>query len=302
MIVSCQLKSINYIAQEKILMDTIITIKIPDIKNNMEIFNEVFNEFARIEKKFSKNSEASIIWKINNRAETQTEFILDSEEKNIFEKSKYYHELTEGYFDITMFTLGQFWNFTKSEDTNVPNILKKMEELKQYIGFENIILSDTMVKLKNQKLKIDLGGIAKGYAIDRAVEILKNKNIQSAIINAGGDIFALGSKNFDDYWNIAIQHPLKESEYLKILKLKNSAIATSGDYQRFVIFENKKYCHIFNPKTSKNTQYYSSVTVVGNSAVESDALATAIFAAENNGENLIKHLKKRIPNLEIYSY
>ncbi len=302
LLLNCRNRDLNvkYITEEKILMDTIISVKIPDSQNAVGIFNSVFAEFERIEKKFGKSAETSIIYKINNRDTDTRIFYIDDEEKKIFEYSKYYYEFTDGYFDITMFTLGQFWNFDMSEDTDVPAILQNMESVYKYCGSDNFTVTDSSIILKNNFLKMDLGGIAKGYAIDMAGELLRKNNIQSAIINAGGDVLTIGAKNFRNEWNVAVQHPEKPDEYLKILKMKNSAVATSGNYQRFVTFDNKRYNHIFNPKTGKNTEYFKSVSVEAATAMQADALATAIFASEDNYKFLNDKIKKKFTDVKIH--
>ncbi|MBP7652218.1 FAD:protein FMN transferase [Candidatus Dependentiae bacterium] len=289
---------LDYVMREELLMDTIISIRIPESPQANNIINSVFEEFKRIENKFSKSIESSVVYKINNR---NTDIVkIDKEEEFILKKSFEYNKITEGYFDITVFTIGQFWDFNLSEDSNVLNSLKKSEENFKYVGTSNIFFDSGTIGFKNKFIKIDLGGIAKGYAIDRAVEILKNNNISGAVINAGGDVFVVGKKNKTENWNIAIQDPDNTENYLKILNLYDKNAATSGDYQRYVFFENKYYCHIFNPKTGKNSDFLRSATVVYDTALISDIIATAVIASETEYKTLIKKILEIHPDMIIY--
>ena len=251
---SCSSRGINqeveYVVKEELLMDTIISVRIPESIQSETVINSVFDEFRRIENKFSKSIESSIVYKINNR-ETDT-VKIDKEEEYLLRESLKYYELTDSYFDISVYTIGQFWDFNLTEDSKVIDSLRLSEQNFQYLGSLNILIETGTVTFKNVFIKIDLGGIAKGYAIDRAVEILKKNKIRGGVINAGGDVYAFGRKNEKDDWNIAIQHPDKQDDFLKVLKLSDKSTATSGDYQRFVNYNGKTYCHIFNPKTGKN--------------------------------------------------
>ncbi|HPN29435.1 MAG TPA: FAD:protein FMN transferase [bacterium] len=300
--ISCSSGGINqkteYVMKEELLMDTLITVRIPESIQSEKIINLAFDEFRRIENKFSKSIEASVVYKINNRETDSVK--IDKEEEFLLKESLKYYELTDSYFDISVYTIGQFWDFNLTDDSKVFDSLKLSEENFQYLGSSNIEIADGVIFFKNKFLKIDLGGIAKGYAIDRAIEILTKNKITSGVINAGGDVYAFGKKNENEEWNIAIQNPDKQDEYLKVLKLSNKSTATSGDYQRFVIFNGKSYCHIFNPKTGKNADYLRSVTVESASAMTADAIATAVMASESEYRNLIAGIFLKIQNISVF--
>ncbi|MDP2831205.1 MAG: FAD:protein FMN transferase, partial [Candidatus Omnitrophota bacterium] len=162
---------------------------------------------------------------------------------------------------------------------------------------DKIILheKDNVVEFKLPGMKIDLGAIAKGFALDCAVKKLKENNVASCLINAGGQVYALGD-NFGQSWKIAIQGARKP-EIRGILKLKNKSASTSGDYQQYFLRGNKRYCHIFNPKTGYPAESgISSVTVIADSALEADALSTSIFVL---GKEKAKALAMKFSNLEI---
>ncbi len=127
-------------------------------------------------------------------------------------------------------------------------------------------------------MKIDLGGIAKGYAIDRAVKILHGFNIKNFILKAGGDMYVSGMKSKDEKWQVGIRHPRHSEKLVALLRLKNCAISTSGDYERYFFHDSTRYHHILNPKTgypSKHCQSVSIITPV--SSEKADALSTVFF-------------------------
>jgi thiamine biosynthesis lipoprotein len=182
------------------------------------------------------------------------------------------------------------WGFTDKKFR-----LPKDDEIKKTInlvGSDKIILQEenNVVEFKNLGMKIDLGAIAKGYAIDSAINKLKINGVKSCLINAGGDLFCLGDK-LGKPWNIAIQNPRLPS-FLGYLKLKDRAVATSGDYEQYFIQDNRRYAHILNPKSGYPADSgVVSVTVLASDCLTADALATAIFVlGKIKGEELAKKI------------
>jgi len=155
-----------------------------------------------------------------------------------------------------------------------------------------------VVEFKLSGMKIDLGGIAKGYALDCAVKKLKERGINSCLINAGGQVYALG-KNFGTPWKVAIKNP-RAPKISQILELKNRSISTSGDYEQFFFKEGRRYCHIINPKTGYPAEsQITSVSVISSSGLTADALSTAVFIlGRERGEALTRNLKNT--ELKIY--
>jgi thiamine biosynthesis lipoprotein len=131
------------------------------------------------------------------------------------------------------------------------------------------------VRLGKEGMKITLGAIAKGYAVDQAIDLLKSEGIQHALIDAGGDIRAIGRKS-EGPWGIALQNPRNSSDYVALIPLDDQAVATSGDYERF-FDENKSFHHIIDPKTGYSATSLISVTVIAKNLTHADALATTIF-------------------------
>ncbi|MDD3224843.1 MAG: FAD:protein FMN transferase [Clostridium sp.] len=198
---------------------------------------------------------------------------------NIIKKAKKYSRLSSGVFDITSAPLISLWGiFTKKQ--RVP-IKEEIDKVKALIDYENIIIDEdsSSIKLLKEGQKIDLGGIAKGFAADRAVEIYKNNGIESAFINLGGNVLALGNKPDGSKWNIGIQNPLEpRGQCIGAVVVNDKTVVTSGDYVRYFMKDNKRYHHILDPKTGyPSDSGVMSVTVIAESSIDADALSTAAF-------------------------
>lgn len=264
----------------QVLMGTFVEVTSPDQKSG----KIVFDEFKRIDNLLSKYRTDSEVSRLNKLGKLRVG--LDT--FYIIKKSKEFWQISDGAFDITAAVLVDLWGFTdKKYYLPMENEIKKALK---FVGSDKIILNDkdNMVEFKTSGVKIDLGGIAKGYALDCAVKKLKENNITSCLINAGGQVFALGDK-FGKPWRIAIKGPRAQG-MVDYLKLKDNSVSTSGDYEQYFIKNNKRYSHILDPKTGYpvNTGL-ESVTVIAHCGLDADALSTAIFVlGKTRGEDLIK--------------
>ncbi|MFH1621581.1 MAG: FAD:protein FMN transferase [Candidatus Omnitrophota bacterium] len=265
--------------EKRFLMGTVVEV----ISPYPEAAGIVFNEIERIEKVFSTNLKNSAISHLNATGFLNTNY----EVTTLIEKSKIFYGITDGLFDITVAPLVVIWKEALNEK-KLPSsrLIKKNLSL---VGFDNIHIDhlNNSIKFKKPSMKVDLGGIAKGYAIDVAVRELKRKGIDSAIINAGGDIYCLGSK-FGNAWKIGLQHPRDKEKTINKLELKDSAVATSGDYEQFMEIEGERYSHIIDPKTGYPVENdIVSVTVIAKDAVTADAVATCVFLlGKQKGERI----------------
>ncbi len=232
----------------------------------------VFTEVERIERLLSKYIQDSEVSELNRSGRLK----VSPDTFYILQKSKEFSQLSQGAFDISVAPLVDLWGFTTQEH-NVPNISLINSTLK-LVGSDKIILheKDNVVEFKFPGMKIDLGAIAKGFALDCAVRALKKQKINSCLINAGGQVYALGNR-FGKPWRIAIQNPRKP-EITGILELQDASVSTSGDYEQFFFKDGKRYCHILNPVTGYPADSgIASVSVIANDALTADALSTAIF-------------------------
>ena len=248
-------------------------------------------EISRIEKLISswdKNSQTS---KINLNAGIKP-IKVDKELFDLISRSLKVSQLSQGAFDISYASLDKVWYFNKKM-LKIPS----EEEIKKSVsnvGFGNIILNqkNQTVFLKKKGMKIGFGAIGKGYAADMAQLILIKNNVKSGIINASGDLTAWGGKPSGEDWMVAIVNPLNKDKIFSWLPIKNKAVVTSGNYEKFINFNGKLYSHIIDPRTGYPSEGILSVTIFAEQAELADALATSVFVlGEEIGMNLINQLK-----------
>ncbi len=207
---------------------------------------------------------------------------VDAELFEVLTAAKLYSCLSDGAFDITIGPVVQLWR--KAKEDNAAPTADALQKAKESVGDEHLILDaeKQTVRFAKEGMFLDLGGIAKGYAIDKAIEILLDAGVKGAMVDIGGDLRCFGMPaNGAEYWLIGLQDPANEGNVLLTLKMDNMAVATSGDYRRFVIIENQKHSHIVNPATADSAQDLSSVTLIAPTATAADALATAVTVLGN---------------------
>lgn len=266
-------------------------------KDSTEAFKNIklaYNEMQRIEKLISSwdsNSETS---KINNNAGIQPVIVSD-ELFQLVKRSQSISQLTDGAFDISFASVDKLWKFDGSM-TSKPTTID-IENSVRKINFLNIELNpdNNSVYLKQKGMKIGFGAIGKGYAADKAKALLIEKGVKSGIINASGDLNTWGKQPNGEHWVIAITNPLNKNNAFATLPLKNNAVVTSGDYEKFVEFDGIRYAHIINPKTGFPTQGILSVTVFAPTAEIADALATSVFVL---GKDVGIHRINQLVNID----
>lgn len=251
-------------------------------------------EITRIENLISSWDEHSETSKINKNAGIKP-VKVSPELYHLIERSIAISKLTDGAFDITYASMDKIWKFDGSmKDMPSEELIQKSIEK---IGYQNIILDEQnqSVYLKKKGMKIGFGAIGKGYAADKAKSLLIQNGVKAGIINASGDMNTWGRKPNGQYWKVAITNPMNKNKSFALLDLKKGAIVTSGDYEKYVIFNNKRYTHIINPKTGYPTSGIISVSVFSESAELADALATSVFVmGVETGLDRIN----QIPNVE----
>jgi len=231
------------------------------------IANTILLETKRLEKKYNYYKEDSIVSQINNRKIVE----LDNETKSILQRSKKYYQLTEGTFDITIATIKELYRTLNDETI----FLEKKQFLQHYIGSKHFNIRHNKITFDNPYTKIDLGGFVKEYAVDKAITILKKNGISSALVNYGGDIYALGRKPDNSKFFIGIKNPHNLQEFSTTVELENEALTTSASYERNYNIGSKIYSHIISIKESKSTP--SSVSVISSNCVESGVFSTSLM-------------------------
>ncbi len=201
----------------------------------------------------------------------------------VLQRSIEFSELTDGAFDTTVGPLMDLFRRAKQEgDAPTP---ERIAEAKSKVGFEKLILDseNQTVQFAVEGMRLDLGGIAKGYAIDKAIEAARGAGAHGAMVDIGGDIRCFGSPpEGREHWLIAVQDPNPDVKkngangLLFTLKITNAAVTTSGDYRQYIMIDGKRQSHIMNRRTGKSAKGLSSVTIIADNATEADALATSV--------------------------
>ena len=250
-------------------------------------FNDVFQEINRLDYLMSNYKKESVLSELNKNASTEPAE-CNTELASVIEQSLQYSEITDGAFDITIGPLMKKWGFFKKEG-RIPG-KEELEPILESVSYKNIIIEEKAIKslskdlgtvktvfFKNPGTQIDLGGIGKGYAVDRVTSVLKQNGISSALINFAGNIYTFGTPPGKDSWVIGLQHPRESEGLLGTFEIKDKAVSTSGDYEKFFTIEGKRYSHIIDPRTGKPVEGIVSVTIVTDNATRADALSTGVF-------------------------
>lgn len=234
---------------------------------------QVFIEMNRIDALMSPYIEQSELAKVNRDAAVK-EVKISSELFNLLQRSIEFSEMSNGAFDITFASVGHLYNYRESKRPSEQKIGQHLDA----INYKNIKLNETQqsVFFSHPNTKIDLGGIAKGYAVDNSIKILSDCKIKNALVTAGGDSRILGNKNGRP-WVMGVRHPRDKTKVVVSIPLNDSAISTSGDYERYFIEDGKRYHHIIKPSTGKSVSHSWSVSVLANDSLTSDALSTTLF-------------------------
>ncbi len=249
-------------------------------------------EILRIEKlltTFDENSETNLI---NQNAGIQPVKVSD-EIIALIIRSLRISKLTQGAFDISYGSIDkQLWNF----DTNMKKLpdAETAKNMVRLINYRDIIVDDKAqtVFLKEKGMRIGFGGIGKGYAAEKAKQVLLDKGVNSGIVNASGDLTAWGYQPDGSPWTIGIAHPDMVDLPFSYMNITNMAVATSGNYEKYVVIKGKKYSHTINPRTGMPVTGIKSVTIICNNAEMADALATPVtIMGIESGLYLINQLK-----------
>ncbi|WP_394331388.1 FAD:protein FMN transferase [Winogradskyella thalassocola] len=249
-------------------------------------------EISRIEKLISSWDEDSQTSEINRNAGIKP-VKVDAELFNLIERAIGISKLTDGAFDISYASMDKIWKFDGSM-TTMPSE-KEITASVEKVGYQNIVLdkNKSTIYLKLKGMKIGFGAIGKGYAADKAKTLLISKGVTSGIINASGDMNTWGQQTNGEDWKVAITNPMDKNKVFALLPITNGAVVTSGNYEKYVNFNGKRYTHIIDPRTGYPSTGIISVTVFAPKAELADALATSVFVmGKEAGLDRINQLPK----------
>lgn len=297
-------------SSSRFLMGTLVTITVMDTSSQHagNSMDAAFGEIARIEGLMSPYREQSDVYRLNHAPKKGSDPVRISEETfSLVKEAIRISDQTNGCFDITYASVSDLWDFSSEQFS--PPARKKVRSRMKAFNYKNISLKPGKhaVELHNGA-SVGLGGIAKGYAIRMAIHVLRENNIQDAIVEAGGDIQVTGHKNGTP-WKIGIRHPRKKGDIIGTLAMEGmDSIATSGDYERFRMYNGKRYHHILDPETGYPAESdLVSVSAITKDPVDADALATALFVMGH--EKGMKYVQKQhglsaifiTPGIKIYA-
>ena len=263
-------KEDDAVSRTQVAMGTLVEIQVRGLPREKadEAINAAFAEVRRVDTLFSTYQDESPVRKLNRGSDTLVE--VPAEVYALMLRCDTLWRNTGGAFDVAVEPLVRAWGFD-GEAPAVPSDSALAEALARS-GWRHVALeSDNLIR-KSPGAGVNFGAVAKGYAVDRAVEVLRGLGAIDALVNAGGEIRATGGD-----WDVGIQHPRSPSELLTVLDLKGKAVATSGDYEKYFEIDGTRYHHIFDPATGRPARGCRSVTVIAGDDVTADALATAVF-------------------------
>ncbi|QLG47285.1 FAD:protein FMN transferase [Costertonia aggregata] len=267
-----------------------ITVIAPNEEIGYINIDEAVAEITRIEKMISSWDEDSETSLINKNAGIKP-VKVSKELFMLLQRARQISEITDGAFDVTYASMDAVWKFDGS--MKYPPTESEIKKSVSKVGYEDMILDPVAntVFLRKKGMKIGLGGIGKGYAADKAKEFLISKQVEGGIINAGGDLTTWGTKVTGEKWLIGIANPLSKDKMFSWLPVVESSVATSGNYEKFVVFNGEKYTHVIDPRTGYPSSGIKSVSIFAKSAELCDALATAVFImGKETGLSLVNQL------------
>ena len=250
---------------------------------------QAFQRMREIERKFSAFNQSGPVYRFNH----ENIPITDPEIIGLIKIAREVHRESAGAFDITIKPLVQLWGLYKNTQPGIPdpNAIRTTLDV---IGFQHLIIGNDSVTKDRLEVKIDFGGIAKGYAVKECVKVLRNEGVQSALIELGGQVYGFGKLNKQP-WRVGLRHP-RDSGVSDVLFINDTSVSTSGDYERFFMKDGVRYHHILNPRTGYPTRGIISMSVIMPDPVLADAWSTAFFVI---GPDKALDIIRQKPGMEI---
>ena len=250
---------------------------------------EAFFEIDRLSRVISRFDETTSVAQLNREG-----FLKDvpPEVAEVVKRSLKYYRVTNGAFDISVKPVVDLFKEKFSQGQKMPPTEDELQEALRLVNASNIEFEGSSLRFKHPGMGITLDGIAKGYIVDRASQVLAEHRIKNHLINAGGDIRTMGHRRDKKPWTIAVQDPQKKKHYPDIIHMTDGAIATSGNYE--IYFDKEKmFHHIINPRTGLSPDESTSVSVLAETAMDADALSTSVFVMNpERGTMFINSLPK----------
>ena len=260
--------------EEAAIMGTAVAVELwsSDATQGSALTRAVLDEMRRIDQLMSTYRHDSELSRVNAAAARQP-VAVSTELLQLIKRALAYSVTTDGAFDITYASAGQHYDYRSG---NKPDSAKLTAALPA-IDYRHVIVDEaaSTIRFLHPGVRIDLGGIAKGYAVDRCIAFLRDAGIENALVSAGGDTRVIG-KRWQRPWQVGIRDPRKQG-IVTMIPLEDAAISTSGDYERYFEQDGARYHHILNPGTGDSAREVHSTSIIGQSATDTDALSTSVF-------------------------
>ena len=279
---------LHRVRQTRTQMGTLVTISAvhPDAEAARMMVASTFDEIERLESLLSRHRVGTPVWSLN---ETGVVRAPPRELLEVVRKGIDYWALTAGAFDMTIAPLLNLY-YSSFAETGVAPPREEIQRALALVGSEHVRVSDGEIAFEKAGMAVTLDGIAKGYIVDRAVEVLRKRGAERVLVNAGGDMASAGEALGGDAWRIALQDPRVPGGNLGVVRLQGESVATSGDYMQFLTPDMSLH-HILDPRTGLSPEHTSGVSVVAPSAMAADALSTAtLVLGPGEGMELLDRL------------
>jgi thiamine biosynthesis lipoprotein len=267
--------SADWLREEAAIMGTAINVQLwhDDVKQGRVLIEAVMDEMHRIDDLMSTYKPDSELSSVNGNAATGP-ITVDNELLMLIGQALMFSDITHGAFDITYASAGQYYDYRKGTKPDS----KQLAEALPAVSYHHVKLDtvQSTIEFLQPDVRIDLGGIAKGYAVDRSIAILQAAGVRNALVSAGGDTRVIG-RHWDHPWKVGIRDPRNRDGLVSTIPLEDAAISTSGDYERYFEKDGVRYHHILNPGTGDSSREIHSASIIGNNATDTDALSTSVF-------------------------
>ena len=277
------------IADSRFQMDTLVTIKAwgDEAEPIRGLLDAAFGEIERLEGVMSKKRRDSEVSRINEGVSGEW-ITMSADVVPVLGRALFFSRLSDGACDVTIGPVMRLWGFS----TTAPHIPDKDEiaAALDLVGADKIEVNEGRLRLLKKNMALDLGAIAKGYAVDRAVRVLQQGGASGALVDAGGDLRFFGTKPGGRRWRIALAHPRKAGTLIEIGEMPLHSVATSGDYERFFESDGKRYHHLLDPRTGYPARRAVSATVWARTCMDADMLSTTLFVMGPDGVPWIEGL------------
>ncbi len=242
-------------------------------------------EVLRIQDKYSRyrTDDGSIIHRINSRAGNGEWIECDEETLSLFRFANQIYRHSDGLFDITSGVLRKAWDFKQAVVPDEETIAKYLE----LVDWTKLEIGENTVRLRGAGMEVDFGGFGKEYAADRAGRVLREQGITSGYVNLGGDICAIGPQAGGEDWLIGVENPREQGAIIATIPVSQGGLATSGDAVKYFIKNDRRYCHIINPKTGWPVHCWSSVSISQASTLRAGVYSTVAMLKEDKAERFL---------------